>query len=202
MQKGTQIRYFDASAKTVAPARSKTAHSDFLRTGKIARYEEKWVPRETRYLTHDQVAEITGRKLQAAGEMTYTRLNSFHPSIRFPNMVFNRTIDDSPHLGYCHVTASRTSFDAQKQVIWSFYFANFFAELCGGEQFFENIDPRHSRMYFAVAMDMDGSKTVQIDKSIHQDGLLFRTHDPKIALKNVLMLGTRSDEMRKFIRKL
>ncbi|WP_421361922.1 DUF6656 family protein [Agrobacterium rosae] len=202
MQKGTPIRYFDANARMAAPSRSKTAHSDFLRTGKIARYEEKWVPREPRYLTHDQVAEMTGRKLQTAGEMTHSRLNSFHRSIYFPQMVFHRTIEASPHLGYCHVTASRTSFDLRKQVMWSFYFANFFSELCGDEQFFENIDPRHSRMYFAVAMDMNGDKTVQIDKTMHRDGLLFRTHDPKIALKNVLMLGTRSNEMRKLIRTL
>ena len=202
MEKGTHIRYFDASARTLAPTRSKTAHSDFLRTGKIARYEQKWIPREPRYLSHDEVAEITGRKLQAAGEMTHSRLNSFHDSIRFPHMVFHRTIEESPHLGYCHVTASRTSFDARTPVLFSFYFANFYSELCGDEQFFENIDPRQSRMYFAVAMDMAGDKTVKINTSIHRDGLLFRTSDPKIALKNVLMLGTRSHEMREFIRTL
>ncbi|UHS55802.1 DUF6656 family protein [Agrobacterium vaccinii] len=202
MEKGTQIRYFDASARSAAPARTKTAHSDFLRTGRIARYEQKWLPPEPRYLTHEQVADITGRKLQAAGELTYSRLNSFHSSIRFPNMVFHRTIDESPHLGYCHVTASRTSFDLRNPVIWSFYFANFFSELCGEGAFFENIDSRHSRMYFAVAMDVAGDRSVKIDKTIHRDGLLFRTHDPKIALKNVLMLGTRSSEMRKFIRSI
>lgn len=200
MEKGTQIRYFDARSRSAAPARTKTAHSDFLRTGKIARFEQKWVPREPRYLTHDEVAEITGRKLQAAGELTYSRLNNFHNSIRFPNMVFHRTIEESPHLGYCHVTASRTSFDMRNPVIWSFYFANFFSELCGDDAFFENIDARHPRMYFAVAMDVAGDKSVKIDRTIHRDGLLFRTHDPKIALKNVLMLGTRSSEMRKLIR--
>lgn len=202
MEKGTQIRYFDASARKMAPARTKTAHSDFLRTGKITRFEQKRIPSEPRYLTHDQVAEITGRKLQAAGELTYSRLNNFHHSIRFPNMVFHRTIDERPHLGYCHVTASRTSFDMRNPVLWSFYFANFFAELSGEGAFFENIDPRHPRMYFAIAMDMAGDKSVTINKSIHQNGLLFRTHDPKIALKNVLMLGTRSNEMRKFIHSL
>lgn len=202
MEKGTQIRYFDAKAAKAAPARSKTAHSDFLRTGKIARYEEKWLPSEPRYLSHEQVAEITGRKLQAAGEITHSRLDSFHQSIRFPKMVFHRTIADSPHLGYCHVTASRTSFDARTPVLFSFYFANFFSELCGDENFFENIDQRQSRMYFAIAMDMAADKTVKIDKAVHRDGLLFRTSDPKVALKNVLMLGTRSNEMRKFIRAL
>ncbi|KQQ58405.1 MULTISPECIES: DUF6656 family protein [Rhizobium/Agrobacterium group] len=202
MEKGTQIRYFDAKAAKAAPARTKTAHSDFLRTGKIARYEEKWVPKEPRYLSHEEVAAITGRKLQAAGEITHSRLDSFHKSIRFPKMVFHRTIEASPHLGYCHVTASRTSFDARTPVLFSFYFANFFSELCGDENFFENIDQRQSRMYFAIAMDMAGDKTVQINKAIHRDGLLFRTSDPKVALKNVLMLGTRSNEMRKFIQSL
>lgn len=202
MEKGTQIRYFDAKAAKAAPARTKTAHSDFLRTGKIARYEEKWVPKEPRYLSHEEVAAITGRKLQAAGEITHSRLDSFHKSIRFQKMVFHRTIEASPHLGYCHVTASRTSFDARTPVLFSFYFANFFSELCGDENFFENIDQRQSRMYFAIAMDMAGDKTVQINKAIHRDGLLFRTSDPKVALKNVLMLGTRSNEMRKFIQSL
>lgn len=202
MEKGTQIRYFDAKAAKAAPARTKTAHSDFLRTGKIARYEEKWVPKEPRYLSHEEVAAITGRKLQAAGEITHSRLDSFHKSIRFPKMVFHRTIEASPHLGYCHVTASRTSFDARTPVLFSFYFANFFSELCGDENFFENIDQRQSRMYFAIAMDMAGDKTVQINKAIHRDGLLFRTSDPKVALKNVLMLGTRSNEMRKFVQSL
>lgn len=202
MEKGTQIRYFDAKAAKAAPARTKTAHSDFLRTGKIARYEEKWVPKEPRYLSHEEVAAITGRKLQAAGEITHSRLDSFHKSIRFPKMVFHRTIEASPHLGYCHVTASQTSFDARTPVLFSFYFANFFSELCGDENFFENIDQRQSRMYFAIAMDMAGDKTVQINKAIHRDGLLFRTSDPKVALKNVLMLGTRSNEMRKFIQSL
>ena len=202
MEKGTPIKYFDASALKPAPTRSKTAHSDFLRTGQIKRYEQRWLPAEKQYYTHEQVAAITGRKLQTAGEVTHSHLNAFHPSIRFPQMVFHRTIEDRPHLGYCHVTASRTSFDARQQVLWSFYFANFFAELCGDEQFFEKIDARYSRMYFAVAMDVADDKSVKINKTFHRDGLLFRTHDPKVALKNVLMLGTRSREMRKIIQSI
>jgi len=43
---------------------------------------------------------------------------------------------------------------------------------------------------------------VAIDTSIHRGGLLFQTQDPKEALKNVLMLGTRSEELRKIIRAL
>lgn len=203
VEKGTRIRYFDANARKLAPARSKTAHSEFLRTGRIVRFEEAWLPQDRRYLSHEQVAEITKRRLQDAGEMTHSRLNSFHNSIHFPKMVFNRLIDDSPHLGYCHVTAAKTSFDKRTPVLWSFYFANFFAELCGEDQFFDKIDQSRSRMYFAVAMQSsDGGATVSIDKSIHRDGLLFQTQDPREALKNVLMLGARSDEMRKFIRSL
>lgn len=198
---GTRIRYFDASKRKLPPARSKTAHSEFLRTGRIVRFDEAWVPQDRHYLSHEQVAEITARRLQDAGEMTHSRLNSFHNSIYFPKMVFHRLIDNSPHLGYCHVTASRTSFNTQKPVLWSFYFANFFAELCGEEQFFDKIDQSRSRMYFAVAMQADnGGKNVTIDKSVHRGGLLFQTQDPKEALKNVLMLGTRSEKMRDFIR--
>ncbi|MDS7596331.1 DUF6656 family protein [Agrobacterium tumefaciens] len=200
MEKATRIRYFDASKRTVTPVRSKAAHSEFLRTGRITRYEERWLPRERTYYTHEEVAEITGRKLEAAADATHSRLNAFHKSIRFPKMVFHHLLDDRPHLGYCHVTASKTSFDAQRHVLWSFYFANFFAELSGSENFFENIDPRYSRMYFAIAMDVLPDRSVTINKSFHRDGLLFQTHDPKIALKNVLMLGARSDEMRKIIR--
>lgn len=202
MEKGTRIRYFDASARKIPPARSKTAHSEFLRTGRIARFEEAWLPPDRRYFTHEQVAEITGRRLQDAGEMTHMRLNAFHRSIHFPKMIFHRVMDDSPHLGYCHVTASRTSFDTKTPVLWSFYFANFFADLCGDDKFFDKIDQTRSRMYFAIAMQKTDGETVRIDRSVHRDGLLFQTQDPKVALKNVLMLGTRSDEMRKFIRTL
>ncbi len=202
VEKGTRIRYFDAKARTIAPARSKTAHSEFLRTGRILRYEEATLPPDRRYLSHDQVATITAKRLRDAGDMTHARLNAFHPTVQFPKILFHRLLEDNPHLGYCHVTAARTSFDMRKSVLWSFYFANFFADLCGQEQFFDKIDPSRSRMYFAVAMQAsNGGETVKIDTSVHRDGLLFKTHDPREALKNVLMLGTRSDEMRKFIRR-
>lgn len=200
MEKATRIRYFDASRHSVTPIRSKTAHSDFLRTGRISRYEERWLPRERVYYSHDDVAALTGRKLEAAADATHSRLNTFHQSIRFPKMVFYHLLNDRPHLGYCHVTAARTSFDAERHVLWSFYFANFFAELSGAENFFENIDARYSRMYFAVAINALPDQAAAIDTSFHRSGLLFQTHDPRVALKNVLMLGARSEEMRKIIK--
>lgn len=199
MEKAIRIRYFDASATQAAPVRAKNMHSEFLRTGRISRYEERWISEERRYLSHTEVAGITGRKLETAGEKTYDHINGFHHSIRFPRMVFHRTLEENPHLGYCHVTAARTSFDNRSNVLWSFYFANFFAEIGGEDQFFEQIDPRYSRMYFAVAMNTAAQQKVSIDRSVHQQGLLFRTHDPKVALKNVLMLGAKSEAMRKII---
>lgn len=201
LEKGTRIRYVDVKRPQTAAERTKTAHSEFLRTGRIARYKDMPFSQERRLLSNEKVAEITGRRLQEAGSTTYSRLNSFHHTIHFPDMIFHRLIEDSPHLGYCHVTASRTSFDTRKPVLWSFYLANFFAELCGEDQFFDKIDQSRSRMYFAVAMQADnGGKNVTIDKSVHRGGLLFQTQDPKEALKNVLMLGTRSEKMRDFIR--
>lgn len=88
MEKATRIRYFDAGKHSVTPIRSKTAHSDFLRTGRISRYEERWLPKERVYYSHDEVAAMTGRKLEAAADATHSRLNGFHQSIRFPRMVF------------------------------------------------------------------------------------------------------------------
>jgi hypothetical protein len=37
---------------------------------------------------------------------------------------------------------------------------------------------------------------------VHDNGLLFRTRDPKEALKNVLLLGARNSELRKIIGSL
>ena len=146
------------------------------------------------------MAALTGRKLEAAADATHSRLNGFHQSIRFPKMVFHHLLNDRPHLGYCHVTAAKTSFDAERHVLWSFYFANFFAELSGAENFFENIDARYSRMYFAVAINALPDQELAVDTSVHRGGLLFQTHDPRVALKNVLMLGARSEEMRRIIK--
>ena len=118
-------------------------------------------------------------------------------------MIFHKTLDDSPHLGYCHVTAARTNFAQYADVKWAFYIANFFAEIGGTEQFFEQIRQSYTRMYFAVAIKPETEqKAMVVDRSIRDNGLLFRTHDPKEALRNVLMLGARDTEIRKIIAKL
>lgn len=194
-----KFRYY-ASKKNDAPAPVKAAHSEFLRTGRISRRREDWLADERRYLTHEEVAERTGRKLEAAGETTHERINGFHRAIRFPKLVFHRTLENQPHLGYCHVTAARTSFARYADVNWAFYLTNFFADIGGTEQFFERIRPDFSRMYFAVAIQPDrDSRSMAIDRSIRDNGVLFHTRDPKEALKNVLMLGARDVELRKII---
>ncbi len=158
---------------------------------------------ERRYLTYEEVAARTGRRLERAAETTHDRINSFHRSIKFPKIIFHRTLNNSPHLGYCHVTAARTNFAHYADVKWAFYIANFFAELGGEEVFFEQIKQNYGRMYFAVAIKPEAeAKTMTIDRSIRDNGLLFQTVDPKEALRNVLMLGARDAELRKIIDKL
>ncbi|MCJ7996223.1 hypothetical protein J5N58_17530 [Rhizobium cremeum] len=199
-----KLRYY-AAPKTgpKPPVTSRAVHTEFLRTGRILRRREDWLPEEKRYLTYEEVAERTGRRLEAAGEATHSRINGFHRSIQFPKLIFHRTLENSPHLGYCHVTAARTNFAKYADVKWAFYIANFFAEMGEGEQFFEQIRTNYSRMYFAVAIQPDQStKSMAIDRSIRENGLLFRTHDPKEALKNVLMLGARDADLRKIIARL
>lgn len=200
----TKLRYY---AKTEQKPSESTlpqaVHSEFLRTGRISRRRDDWMPEERRYLTHEEVAEKTGRKLQTAATTTHSRINSFHRSIRFPRIIFHHTLAGSPHLGYCHVTASRTNFANYADVKWSFYIANFFADIGDTEQFFEKVQPQYSRMYFAVAIEPDKAlKTLKIDRSIRDNGLLFRTHDPKEALKNVLKLGAATPQLRAAIDRL
>ncbi|MBV2186578.1 MAG: hypothetical protein KUL88_18815 [Rhizobium sp.] len=199
-----KLRYFAASKAEAKPGLpAKAAHTEFLRTGRISRHREDWVPEEKRYLTYAEVAERTGRRLEAAGETTHSRINSFHRSIQLPKVIFHKTIEHSPHLGYCHVTAARTSFAKYADVKWAFYIANFFADVGDADQFFKHIRPNYSRMYFAVAIHPDKeTRSMAIDRSIRENGLLFRTHDPKEALKNVLMLGARDVELRKIIARL
>lgn len=200
----SKLRYYAANEKkTPVAVLPKAVHTEFLRTGRISRKNEDWLADERRYLTYEEVAERTGRRLTAAGETTHQRINSFHRSIRFPKLVFHQTLENSPHLGYCHVTAARANFAKFADVKWAFYIANFSAEIGEGEHFFEEIRPYYSRMYFAVAMQPDAkTKAMSIDRSIRPDGLLFRTHDPKQALKNILKLGTSSKELRQIIDKL
>ncbi|MCJ9671316.1 MULTISPECIES: DUF6656 family protein [Neorhizobium] len=178
------------------------AHSEFLRTGRIARYNPIWLPEERRYLTHDEVAERTGKRLEAAGETSHNRINSFHRSIKFPKIIFHHTLDERPHLGYCHVTAAKTQLAHGVPVSWSFYIANFVSEMGGEETFFERISTAYSRMYFAVAVEREAGQPLQINRSIRKNGLLFRTNDPMEAIKNVLMLGTSNEMLREIIKKL
>ena len=142
-----KLRYFD-TREEIKPAepRLQTKHSEFLRTGRISRRREDWLPEERRYLTHDEVAEKTARKLQTAGEKTHQNINGFHRSIQFPKLIFHRTLADSPHLGYCHVTAARTKFARYDEVAWAFYIANFYSDIGDNDNFFDNIAVQNSRM--------------------------------------------------------
>jgi hypothetical protein len=214
----SKLRYYAKSEQgTSALGLPPALHSEFLRTGRISRRREDWIADERRYLSYEEVAAKTGAKLDLVATKTHERLNAFHRSIRFPRIIFHRTLENSPHLGYCHVTAARTSFAKYADVKWSFYIANFFAEI-GAETtaalaveaeagaraaFFNRILPQYSRMYFAVAMQPDGAiKGMKLDRSIRDTGILFRTHDPKEALKNVLKLGAATPELRAAIDRL
>jgi hypothetical protein len=200
-----KLRYFDATEGSKSLGQQLIArHSEFLRTVRIVRRREHWLAEERRYLTHEEVAENTGRKLMAAGEKTHERINGFHRAIRFPKLIFHRTLEDSPHLGYCHVTASRTTFSRYQEVSWAFYIANFFSEIGENDNFFQKIDMRQSRMYFAVAIRAgeESAEKMVVDRSIRPNGLLFRTHDPQIAIRNILLLGARNEQLREIIRQL
>jgi hypothetical protein len=199
-----QIRYYEASGQRSlmqAPGGA-SAHSEFLRTGRISRAKPVWVPRSRQYLTHDEVAQATGRKLEAAGQLTYSRINGFHPSISLPKIIFHRTLDGSPHLGYCHVTAARTFFSREAAVNWSFYIANFFSLIGEDDTFFARIEPQSGRMYFAVAIEGEAGQNAKIDRSYRKNGLLFQTSNPRDAMRNVLMLGAPDAAVREIIKKL
>jgi hypothetical protein len=204
VQEKARIRYFETPPpKPPAPVVSKlAAHSEFLRTGRIARQDPVWVPEDRRYLTHHEVAERTGRRLEAAGERSHERINSFHRAIQFPKIVFHKTLDDRPHLGYCHVTAAKGMIGKRIPVSWSFYIANFFSEIGEEDRFFERISPSYSRMYFAVAVEREPGEPLRINRSLRKNGVLFQTGDPMEAIKNVLMLGASNDTLREIIKKL
>lgn len=204
MQAKTKLRYYEAQAPkpTEPEGTKKAAHSEFLRTGRIARDGAMWAPEERRYLSYNEVAERTGRRLEAAGERSHERINSFHRSIKFPKIIFHRTLDERPHLGYCHVTAAKSMLPSQRQVSWSFYVANFFCEIGDRDSFFERISNAYSRMYFAVALERGENESLRINRSIRKNGLLFQTHDPMEAIKNVLTLGASNDMLREIIKKL
>lgn len=199
-----KLRYFEKVDKMPTGRLPVAIHTEFLRTGRIVRGQTGHKGEERRYLTYEEVAEATGRKLESAGEKTHERLNSFHRDIRFPKLIFHRTLAAAPHLGYCHVTASQTKFAEYDNVAWGFYIANFFSEIGSGEVFFERIDMRLSRMYFAIAMqanqEPEKAGRLAINRNVRGNGLLFRTSDPRAAMKNVLMLGAKTDELRSIIR--
>lgn len=199
----TGFRYYDAVAfKRANPPRS--AHTEFLRTGRIDR-TPTWSATEKRYLSYEEVAERTGRKLERAGSITHGRINRFHQSIQFPRLIFHRTLAGTPHLGYCHITVAKSRFAEFENVQWAFYMANFQAEIGAdsdhGEQFFDSISHTPGRMYFAVAITpAEEAGRLRIDSKIRGNGVLFRTDDPKLAMKNVLMLGAGNEALRKIIR--
>ncbi|MDP2120325.1 MAG: hypothetical protein Q8K28_10510 [Hoeflea sp.] len=198
----SMFRYYAAKAKGQAPVPAKAVYTNFLRTGRIARDAEDWVDEEQRFLTDAEVARRTGIRLENAGRTTHQRLNTFHARIRFPEIIFHKTLSQAPHLGYVHVTASTTDFADHKDVSWGFYIANFKAEITAEDRFFQRIRPRTSRMYFAVAMKPadDGEPRRQvINRDVRGNGVLFQTTDPTTALKNVLMLGARTADLRKIV---
>ncbi|MDE1996950.1 MAG: hypothetical protein KGI75_30905 [Rhizobiaceae bacterium] len=201
-----KLRYFDSKKPAEPePAKPATAHSEFLRTGRISRERTHWLAEERRYLTYEEVAERTAVKLQNAGQTTLERLNNFHQSIRFPKLIFHHTLKDTPHLGYCHVTAARTQFAQYETVNWAFYIANFYARIGENDNFFEDISLKFSRMYFAVAVQPDAEspeKKLTINREVRGHGVLFRTHDPQVAIRNVLLLGARNEQLRDIIRQL
>lgn len=200
MQPTPKYRYYDATAYKRAQGARSVAYTDFLRTGRLEKRGD-WSRTDKRYMSYREVAEQTGKKLETAGNLTHARINGFHKTIRFPKVVFHRTLAAMPHLGYCHVTLSRTRLTPQEDVQWSFYMANFYAEIGEGERFFEAISPKFSRMYFAVATSpAKGGDRLEINRSVGDDGILFHTHDPKEAMKNVLLLGARNEQLRQIIR--
>lgn len=199
----TKLRYYEKLKTIGSRAAPANAHSEFLRTGQISRRRDDWLAEERRYLSYEEVAERTGRELTAAAETSHARLNAFHRAIKFPKIIFHRTIANLPHLGYCHVTASRTTFARYADVTWSFYIANFSAEFGQEETFFETIKPQRKRMYFAVAFAPEkGTRRVKIDRSVHENGVLFVTYDPNKAIRNILKLGAPTANFRAAIERM
>ncbi|MDB5522765.1 MAG: hypothetical protein JWM58_528 [Rhizobium sp.] len=192
------IRYFETEKrKSMLPAKE----SEFLRTGRIDRNRPNWDAVQKRYLSYEEVAQRTGKYLVNAGDTTHQRLNNFHRSIQFPRLLFHRTLKGTPHLGYCHVTAAKSSFAEFKDIKWAFYIANFFADIAADELAFERINMRAGRMYFAIAVEKnDELQKLAVNKNVRGDGILFRTNDPKAAMKNVLMMGAKHEVIRKVIR--
>lgn len=194
-----RLRFFEAPRAESSLA---LAHTEFLRTGRLPRPQKQ--PMDRRPLSPGDIAEETARRLVAASEKTHERLNKFHPSIRFPKLIFHRTLKESPGLGYCHVTASRTRFQGSETVSWAFFIANFYADFDETEQLFTDIDVGPGRMYFALAIKpgAEAAGKLVINRDVRGNGVLFRTDDPQVAIRNVLLLGARNEQLRDIIRQL
>ena len=96
---------------------------------------------------------------------------------------------------------ANSRFAEFENVQWAFYMANFLAEIGDEEQFFAGISQKPGRMYFAIALAPGEEEgRLKIDRKVRGNGVIFRTDDPKLAMKNVLMLGTRNEALRKIIR--
>jgi hypothetical protein len=96
-------------------------------------------------------------------------------------------------------------FARYDEVHWAFYIANFHAEIGNDADAFVKIDPNYARMYFAVAVNPDHraeEKKRTINRKVRGNGVLFRTHDSRAAIRNVLLLGAHNDQLRDIIRQL
>ena len=76
MQQLTKFRYYDAVAYKRANPPKSAVHTEFLRTGRIDRTAGNWSPSEKRYLSHQEVAERTGRRLERAGRRFMSECDS------------------------------------------------------------------------------------------------------------------------------
>ncbi len=195
------LRYFEEKKKVEQAPKKPALHSEFLRTGRIDRNRPNWDGVQKRYLTYEEVAERAGKQLTAAGERTHERLNSFHRSIRFPKLIFHRTLKER---------ASRLLSRHRRQ-----------DQLCGIQgremgllhrQFLR----RHRSRASDLRKDQHARRTdvfrprrgedeeqqkLTINTAVRGNGLLFRTQDPKVAFKNVLMLEpSRTSCARSFAR--
>lgn len=179
-------------------------HSEFLRTGRILRGSDRWDATEKRYLTQEEILERTGRQLETAAEKTLERLNGYHWAIQYPKLIFHRTLENRPLYGYCHVTAGKSDLPTGETVKWAFYLANFHADIDAELKFIGKVSREINRMYFAIAVTNaeERSPKMVVDRSLKPDGILFRTHDPKAALKNILLLGTDNPRLRARILRL
>jgi hypothetical protein len=68
---------------------------------------------------------------------------------------------------------------------------------------FVEVDPNHTRMYFSMAVHADHraeEKKLAINRKVLGNGALFRTRDPRTAVRNDP--GAHNDPLRDVIRQL